>query len=663
MADVFVSYKREDRSRVRPLVDALTAEGLSVWWDVGIEGGAAWRESIQQALDEARCVIVVWTLSSVGAAGEFVHDEAGAAKSRGVYLPVVIDDVLPPLGFRQVQALSLVGWRGRRVDHRFRELVATARTIIAGARSGQDLAPTAVPKASLLVRWRPWAIGSAALAALLAAAGAWLALGHFGTPAATKIAMLPFEADNDSSSRSLADGVGDEVARTMTNVGLPTLSLDVGRATSGEERDAAAVKGGAAYALGGRVQRVGGALNVSVNLGDPRTHEILWSNNFSRPAAEAAAIREQVATTTVRVLQCASDVIKLPGGRFDNETVGLYLRACGQRPDIGWQDQSPDLLRQVTQRQPRFATGWAKLALAASSARDTLPADQAAAAERESRAAAKRALELDPHNGIAYIALNDLLPPGHLLEHQNLILKGLSVSPDNAELNAREGELLDQAGRVAEALTYGRQAEKLDPLNPAMASYLTGFLLSAGLLEEARTANERSTTLWPDIPYFAGERIVMELRFGDPDKALSLIDDPKTRPAGVEASVIDDWRRFALVRKSHDPAKVAQYVRDRLAELAAGRTDPSTVIIRLSALGAVDGAFAAASRATPADPLDPETLFRPVAASMRSDPRFMPLMAKVGLLDFWRKTGKWPDFCQAADRPYDCRAVAAKLAP
>jgi hypothetical protein len=48
---------------------------------------------------------------------------------------------------------------------------------------------------------------------------------------------------------------------------------------------------------------------------------------------------------------------------------------------------------------------------------------------------------------------------------------------------------------------------------------------------------------------------------------------------------------------------------------------------------------------------------------MRRDPRFMPLMAKVGLVDFWRKTGKWPDFCEAADRPYDCRAVAAKLAP
>ena len=44
MADVFISYKREDRERVRPIVDALLAEDFSVWWDVGIAGGAAWRQ-------------------------------------------------------------------------------------------------------------------------------------------------------------------------------------------------------------------------------------------------------------------------------------------------------------------------------------------------------------------------------------------------------------------------------------------------------------------------------------------------------------------------------------------------------------------------------------------------------------------------------------------
>jgi hypothetical protein len=39
----------------------------------------------------------------------------------------------------------------------------------------------------------------------------------------------------------------------------------------------------------------------------------------------------------------------------------------------------------------------------------------------------------------------------------------------------------------------------------------------------------------------------------------------------------------------------------------------------------------------------------------------MPLMEKVGLVAFWRRTGKWADFCDAPDRPYDCRTVASKL--
>jgi serine/threonine-protein kinase len=38
--DVFVSYKAEDRSRVKPLVDALEDRGFIVWWDVHIGGGA-----------------------------------------------------------------------------------------------------------------------------------------------------------------------------------------------------------------------------------------------------------------------------------------------------------------------------------------------------------------------------------------------------------------------------------------------------------------------------------------------------------------------------------------------------------------------------------------------------------------------------------------------
>ena len=51
--DVFLSYKAEDRARLKPFVSALEAEGFTVWWDAHIGGGAQWREDIQEHLDAA----------------------------------------------------------------------------------------------------------------------------------------------------------------------------------------------------------------------------------------------------------------------------------------------------------------------------------------------------------------------------------------------------------------------------------------------------------------------------------------------------------------------------------------------------------------------------------------------------------------------------------
>ena len=102
MSDVFISYKAEDRPRVRPLVEALEAEGLAVWWDEQVGGGEAWRESIERELDAAGCVIVVWSKRSTGPEGRFVRDEASRAARRRTYLPVRIDKVDPPLGFGEM---------------------------------------------------------------------------------------------------------------------------------------------------------------------------------------------------------------------------------------------------------------------------------------------------------------------------------------------------------------------------------------------------------------------------------------------------------------------------------------------------------------------------------------------------------------------------------
>jgi len=117
MNEIFISYKREDEVRVGRLVRALETAGLSPWWDRGLAGGENWRSQIQNALDAAKCVIVVWTNQSVGPAGDFVRDEAMQAKRRGVLVPVMLDKVDPPLGFGEVQAIDLSHWKGGRATH------------------------------------------------------------------------------------------------------------------------------------------------------------------------------------------------------------------------------------------------------------------------------------------------------------------------------------------------------------------------------------------------------------------------------------------------------------------------------------------------------------------------------------------------------------------
>jgi len=108
MAQVFLSYASQDRARVETLARALEKVGFAVFWDRSIPPGETWRDVLDRELTSALCVVVVWSKSSV--ASRWVLEEAEAAKER--LLPVVIEEVELPFGFRQQQAADLMSWRG-----------------------------------------------------------------------------------------------------------------------------------------------------------------------------------------------------------------------------------------------------------------------------------------------------------------------------------------------------------------------------------------------------------------------------------------------------------------------------------------------------------------------------------------------------------------------
>ena len=129
MADVFVSYARGDEPKAQQLAHALMAHGWDVWWDRQIPPGGVFSEVIQRQLDQAACVVVLWSAASI--ASEFVRDEATVAKERAALVPALIDRVRPPLGFRQHQAANLAAWSGDVHDPHYLSLIdAIARLVL-----------------------------------------------------------------------------------------------------------------------------------------------------------------------------------------------------------------------------------------------------------------------------------------------------------------------------------------------------------------------------------------------------------------------------------------------------------------------------------------------------------------------------------------------------
>ena len=121
MADIFLSYAREDWARVKPLAESLEALGWSLWWDTRMRAGLRFDEMIEAEIAAARCVLVVWSDASVRS--HWVRAEAGEALEQHKLIPVFLDVVKAPLLFRHVQGLDLEGWQGSGDDPRFLRLI------------------------------------------------------------------------------------------------------------------------------------------------------------------------------------------------------------------------------------------------------------------------------------------------------------------------------------------------------------------------------------------------------------------------------------------------------------------------------------------------------------------------------------------------------------
>ena len=137
--DIVISYARKDREKVESLAEALKGHGWSVWWDKKIRTGKRFSSVIEEALDSAKAVIVVWSKASI--VSDWVHDEAEVAKKREILFPIKIEEVEPPLGFRKIQTTDMIGWRKDSFQADFDKLVDDLSGILGPPPSLSTLRP------------------------------------------------------------------------------------------------------------------------------------------------------------------------------------------------------------------------------------------------------------------------------------------------------------------------------------------------------------------------------------------------------------------------------------------------------------------------------------------------------------------------------------------
>lgn len=122
MADVFLSYAREDRAKAEQIAQALGAGGYDVFWDVEIPPGTSWADFLAEKLASSKAAIVLWSVTST--ASQWVREEARLARDKGKLIPAMIDECAPPFGFGEIQAANLAGWNGEADNAHWKLLLA-----------------------------------------------------------------------------------------------------------------------------------------------------------------------------------------------------------------------------------------------------------------------------------------------------------------------------------------------------------------------------------------------------------------------------------------------------------------------------------------------------------------------------------------------------------
>jgi TolB-like protein/Tfp pilus assembly protein PilF len=627
MSDVFISYKAEDRERVKPLVDALEGDGFSVWWDEQIGGGAAWRHEIETQLNAARCVIVIWSKRSVGPEGTFVHDEAARAQQRQVYVPVTIDKVHLPLGFGETQALPLTGWHGNRSDGRYQSILGAVRRITGDGTSAAE------PRVDKAVDRRAVLAGGTVAAVAVAGIGGWAILKPGSAEAAGSIAVLPFaNLSGDPAQAYFSDGIAEELRSALARLaGLKVVGRTSSEAVRNEDAETAAEKLGVTNILAGSVRQSPSVIRVNAQLIDGKNGLERWSQNYDRTPGDAIKIQSDIAENVARTLSialgAASGGSLSLGGTQNAKAHDLALKADeafdrDTKEDV---DRALNLLDEAIRLDPNYAGAYARRAFYTLRRGNSFSTsgEEFARSRAEALPFAKKALRLAPEFSYAHAAMAAVHQGNFNVAAASAeYRRSVELAPGDATLVTAYSFFVSQLGNKGESLRLAQKALELDPLNHESYENWVGALFDARRYEEAvrfaEDTKRKSPELYDD-PLLLGYCLVMVGRLREAQEQYSVLNP-------------DRWERLtgeALIFARSGDREGAERTIRRMESIVGDAASYQYAQIYAD-LGDKERAIAALEHAwSVRDPGLFNIRVDPLLDPLRSDPRFQTIIKRM----------------------------------
>ena len=509
MARVFLSYARGDAEAASQLAEAIQRAGHEVWWDQHIHGGSRFAREIDEALKNADAVVVLWSKASVESA--WVQDEAAEGRDRGRLVPVLLEEVKPPLGFRQFQSVDVAGEGAAGELRRLDKLVAAIEQV-AGHRDAED--PPAPHE----------------------------------TPAAKRateacIIVMPFtNMSGDPEQEYFSDGITEDIITDLSKISaLSVVSRNTAFSYKGGSlrvKDVARELG-VSHVIEGSVRKSGNRVRITAQLIDGEAGDQLWAERYDRELTDIFAIQDELSHAIVEALQVKllpeeKEAIEYRG-TDDVDAYNLYLMARQHWVSGAYGDPRRDeavvrICQQATAVDPDYAEAWALMALAQSELKIWR------GMKADARASAERALELKPDLAEPYcVKARAVEEEGDQKEANRLIAKALKLSPESWEVNREAARMMFRQGNMVEAIRFFEKAVSLMDSDWHNATMLKGCYAALGDREQM----ERVAKITLERAQAAIAR--------DPTNAGCLIAGASSFAILGERERAEDWARRALI--------------------------------------------------------------------------------------------------------------------